>query len=149
MPDTTTPPLTHEFDSSQTCNYCGKAAERCVGGEPCPARPLRLAGEAAARPPTDPTPDPPLTAEQRAKYIVETYLGPRSGSLTEVAIIATIHEAEQLAERAAAEWMRSRCLALADDAATRHVPGADVTSATAARFAARQLATAIRALPMP
>jgi hypothetical protein len=35
------PALTHEFDSSLTCNYCGVAAERVKGiaeKAPCPAR---------------------------------------------------------------------------------------------------------------
>lgn len=35
-------PRTHEFDSSQTCNYCGIAVERVPGGsiskEVCPKR---------------------------------------------------------------------------------------------------------------
>lgn len=37
-PNKPKPRLLHEFDSSQTCNYCGMAAERTTPNEPCMTR---------------------------------------------------------------------------------------------------------------
>lgn len=62
--------LTHEFDSSRTCNYCGVAEERTPSkgaglGDPCP---VRQAGKKTGATMThEPMPEDRLTTlEQRA-----------------------------------------------------------------------------------
>lgn len=59
--------LTHEFDSSQTCNYCGVAAERVSGiaeQKLCPARQKRERVMPATfrTPPPEKCPDAMLTS---------------------------------------------------------------------------------------
>lgn len=39
--------LLHEFDSSQTCNYCGVPEQKTIRGETCEARARQVSGAAS------------------------------------------------------------------------------------------------------